>query len=152
MYKFDIQLEKGELQEKRLDVFFSKWYTIRKTSRQMQRAGIDRVYRRNGKETRIEYKSDWTASKTGNVFIETVSVDSENKPGWAYTSRADILIYLLPDDDLVYVVKMKDIRSHIKEWAKRYSEKSIQNQGYCTRGLPVPQMEFEKLAVQVLVI
>lgn len=152
IYKFDMQLKKGELQEERLDKFFSKWYSIRKASRKMQRTGIDRIYQRNGKQILVEYKSDWTASKTGNVFVETVSIDTENRPGWAYTSQADILIYFLPDDDLVYMLRMKDIRDHLEEWAGKYPEKSIPNRGYCTHGLPVPQWWFEKLAIQVWVI
>ena len=120
----------------------------------MQRAGIDRIYREwgNGKEILVEYKSDWKASRTGNVFVETVSVDTENKPGWAYASQADILIYFLPDDDLVYVMRMEDVRGHLEEWGRRYMKRTIPNRGYGTVGLPVAQWEFEKLAIRILVI
>ena len=129
MYKFDEQLSKGQAAEKKLDSLFSDTYVIQ--------------------EAEME---DWRAAKTGNAFVETVSVDTQNKPGWAKSSQADYLVYYVPDDELVYVMKMKKMREHLNEWMSRYPERKIPNQGYSTIGVLVPLKEFEKHAEQVLTL
>ena len=77
-------------------------------------------------------------------------MDTQNKPGWAKSSQADYLVYYVPDDELVYVMKMKKMREHLNEWMSRYPERKIPNQGYNTIGVLVPLKEFEKHAEQVL--
>lgn len=106
-YEFEQSAEEGNGQEKRLDNFFDKWYSIVPVNMEFQKMGIDRIFtRKDTYHTRytIEYKSDKKAASTGNVFIETVSVDSENKPGWAYTCGAQMMIYFIPPNRKIYIV------------------------------------------------
>lgn len=151
MYGFKEQLTKGQQSEAELDRFFSQWYAITPVSMELQRQGIDRIFTRkdNGHIFNIEYKTDWTAGKTHNAFVETVSVDATNKPGWAHSSRADYLIYYVPGDDLVYVIAFANLRARLHCW-QEYPIRSIPNNGYNTIGLLVPLCEFERIATQVI--
>ena len=78
MYKFQEQLAIGEENEMKLDSFLAKWFDIERVSQEGQRQGIDRLFTRRDNKViyRVEYKTDFTASRTGNAFIETVSVDT----------------------------------------------------------------------------
>lgn len=152
MYDFTEQLSKGEQAEKQLDEHFATWFTIHPVTRAQQRMGIDRMYthKRDGWTIPIEYKTDWTAGKTGNAFVETISVDTEKKPGWAYTSRADVLIYFIPKDLLAYWIRFVDLRKELPRWCADFPMRKIPNKGYHTHGRLVPLDEFEKLARHVI--
>lgn len=151
MYTFDTQLSKGQASEQELDKFFSEWYDIAPVNMDTQRQGIDRIFTRkdNGRVSKVEYKTDWTASKTHNAFVETVSVDTTNKPGWAHSSQADYLIYYVPGDDLIYIIAFTRLRSNLSRW-RTYPTKRIPNKGYNTTGILVPLREFERIAIQVI--
>jgi len=148
MYEFDKQLEDGENHEEELDNYYSKWYQISKISLTAQKAGIDRVWTNNkdGFRYSVEYKSDTTAARTGNAFIETVSVDTSNKPGWAYSSCSQILIYYIPPLKIAYRFKTLEIKYFVNEWKKKYRLQPILNKGYKTIGILVPLSEFIKHA------
>lgn len=150
-YNFDTQLADGETGEAYLDNKFRKWYTITPATRAQQRLGIDRWYTRlsNGETFPVEYKTDRTAGRTGNAFIETVSVDTTNKPGWAYTSKARFLIYRIPEPETIYIVPMAEIRYRIDRWRTRYPERTIPNDTYNTIGTLVPLDEIERIAIAV---
>jgi hypothetical protein len=151
-YTFEKQLAQGEQAETRLDAFFARWYDIQPVCRQDQRRGIDRFFthKETGARVAVEYKTDWTASKTGNAFVETISVDTTDKPGWAFTSQADYLMYYLPGDLLIYVFKFSTIRRLLPRWQRDYPTRRIPNQGYCTHGLLVPLAEFEQHAHETI--
>lgn len=151
MYKFGKQLAKGEHSEAILDSVFNRDYAIARVNMDMQRKGIDRIFthRRTRAVLNVEYKTDWTASRTHNAFVETVSVDTQNKPGWAVTSQADILIYYVPGDEIVYVIRLGVLRGKLDDWRK-FPTRRIPNDGYHTVGLLVPLAEFERIAVEVL--
>jgi len=97
-YQFEAQLRKGEAYEAVLDNFFREKFDIQPVQMCDQRRGIDRIFtsKKNGSILKIEYKADSKAAQTGNAFIETVSVDTQQKPGWAVYSEADYLIYYIP--------------------------------------------------------
>lgn len=111
-----------------------------------QRRGIDRIFthRRTGKVFFVEYKADFYVS--GNAFIETVSVDTTNTPGWALTSEADILIYYFVRLDDAFVLPMAVAR-RIAKAPSRYPLVSVPNKGYMTKGLlvPVPVLEEQRI-------
>ena len=141
IYQMQKQLVRGEKAEALLDEHFSDRFKIILASRAEQRSGIDRIFeaRAGAKQYTVEYKTDWTAGRTHNAFIETVSVDTMNVPGWAYTSQAEWLIYYVPDDETIYLVRFADLRKHIEEWIEQFGpEKFIPNDGYYTRGVAVP--------------
>jgi hypothetical protein len=114
-YNFDDQLSRGELGEALLDRFFAQWFRIKPATPEEQRQGIDRHFHhlKSHQEFTVEYKTDSLASRTGNAFIETVSVDTEQKAGWAFTSQADMLLYYVPGKRVVYVLKMAAIRTRL---------------------------------------
>lgn len=152
MYEFKSKLRQGEAEEAELDREFSRrWqFKCRPVSMALQRLGIDRIWEApDGRRFSVEYKADWTAARTGNVFIETVSVDSEGVPGWALTSLAQLLVYYIPPLKLAYVVYMTAIKKQLHKWFGRYEQKAVPNGRdgetvYRTLGLAVPLAEFER--------
>lgn len=154
VYDFQDKLREGQAGEQELDDFFSRWYIIDHATAEQQRQGIDRLYTVLGTRIQktVEYKSDKTASKTGNAFVEVVSVENKRvcKLGWAHTSQAEILLYFLPDDGLIYILRMEDLRRKLARWIQRYKTRYIPNIGYKSAGLIVPLREFERMAIQVI--
>ena len=151
MHKFIDDLPQGELEEKNLDRFFIElWHVgIQPATKEQQRDGIDRVWTTpDERRFSVEYKADWKAAETGNAFIEVVSVDKDGKPGWAYTSLAQYLIYYIPPWKRVYICPMTMIKERLLDWVGRYPHKVIPNEGrnaenYNTVGVPVPLDVFE---------
>lgn len=150
-YSFRTQLVNGAQGEARLDAWFGHWFTIRHATMEEQHRGIDRIFTRhdNGKCYAVEYKTDSRASSTGNAFVETVSVDTVGKPGWAYSSEADYLLYYVPVSEVIYIIPMVNLRQRLPQWQRQYQARKIPNQGYCTHGLLVPLDEFERIAQRV---
>lgn len=145
------QLRKGEAAEQYLDSFFLHRFAVRPATPDEQRQGIDRGFKRlsDGKEFKVEYKADETAAKTGNAFVETMSVDTANKPGWALTCQADFILYYIVGTGRVYILRPKDIQERLEQWAQ-YPERHIPNGTYHTIGLLVPLDEFERAAVRIV--
>lgn len=151
IYDFATQLAQGQEYEQKLDAIFAAEFDINPVGMDKQREGIDRhfVRKSDGKEFWVEYKADSRAGKTGNAFVETVSVDTTKKPGWAISSKADVLIYLVVEPECIYCVRFKRLREKLDGWQKAYREVPSMNQGYRTLGLLVPLDEFERIADQV---
>lgn len=151
-YDFHQQMQQGDDGEAFLDTFFGeKGYTIRPATREEQRQGIDREFTspRTGKVSKVEYKTDHTAARTGNAFIETVSVDIAGKMGWALTSQADILIYYIPPDGLIYVVPFMALHWEMPRWLRDFPPRAAPNRGYTTHGIIIPLRELEQHAMRV---
>lgn len=152
-YGFAAQLAVGEAWEAHLDAFFGGQFPveIRPASMEEQRKGIDRLFvsKRTGAIDTVEYKADRLAGKTGNAFVETVSVDTTGRPGWAVSSQAKYLVYLVTEPETIYFVAMAALRATLPRWRRLYREAAAQNDGYQTVGLLVPLDEFERIAVQV---
>ena len=152
-YHFDEQLQQGEQGEAVLDGLFCHRFAVLPASRADQRRGIDRHYvSLDGERLAVEYKTDWTAARTGNAFVETVSVDTARKPGWALSSQADYLFYYIPPDGLVYILRFAILRARLPVWQRHCRTVRVPNDGYATHGLLVPLREFEALAEIVLSI
>ena len=113
--------------------------------------GIDRFFthRPTGKVDAVEYKADSVAGHTGNAFIETISKDSTNKPGWAIASKARYLVYMVTDPETIYLIAMHRLRHQLPRWQNLYRTTTAQNDGYCTHGVLVPLHELERIAVTV---
>lgn len=151
-YDFNEQKKSGAYGESYLDDFFSRWYAITPASPMQQRQGIDRHFtRRGGESMTIEYKTDWSAARTGNAFIELISVDCRYVVGWAYSSCADYLLYLVPAA-AIYVIKFAQLRLQLPFWTRRYELRTVQNEGYQARGILVPLADLAELAQQVISI
>jgi hypothetical protein len=152
VYDFDQQMKQGDAGEGFLDQYFaSKGYTIQPATRDQQRQGIDREFTspRTGKLSLVEYKTDHTAARTGNAFIETVSVDVAGKMGWALTSQADILIYYIPPAHTIYVLPFMALHWEMPRWLRDYPPRQAQNNGYVTHGIIIPLTELALHAIRV---
>ena len=155
-YKFREQLAKGEAAEDELDSLFRlRGWKIAPTEMADQRRGIDRWFSVSMKPgvTSVEYKSDFRAHDTGNVYLETVSVgkyeDDEfvvKKKGWLWTTEADYLMYYIPGDRRLLLFLPKDLRNFVVENEKGLRSVSVKNQGYQGRGLLVPVARLAKIA------
>ncbi len=152
MYDMQAQLNRGEEAERQLDAHFIERFEIETASREQQRQGIDRIFSRRATARlyTIEYKSDWTAGRTGNAFIETVSVDTMNIPGWAYSSTAQWLVYWVPPREQLYLIRLETLRRQLDGWIEQHGpEKAIPNDGYYTLGVTVPLGELEQRCEKV---
>jgi hypothetical protein len=146
-YSFSEQLERGQHWEGVLDEYFARWYNIREATRDEQRKGIDRWFHPADQDypmTAVEYKADDKTSTTGNVFIETDSVVEKDKPGWAWKSEAEILVYLAIPDTL-YIIRMEKVRKMIRVWRSLYGTRNVRNEYWTSRGIPVPEEEFGRM-------
>lgn len=143
-FQFDAQLRDGERGERILDRRFARWYEIQPVADFLQRAGIDRLWkcRDTGREFWVEYKTDRRAAETGRIFVETVSVTTAGKLGWAYTSKAQLLVTYIPDQKVALVTQMTTIKRLLPEWLREYPQAPARNEGYETIGLLVPIEDF----------
>jgi hypothetical protein len=154
VYQFDRQLSIGAQYEAQLDAHFARWFSITPASRAQQRHGIDRVFvhRQTGKRYTVEYKADTLAGSTGNAFIEVESIDAPGRPkrpGWAMSSQADVLIYLVVEPETIYALRLRTLRKRLGQWRQLYPLKAAQNEGYRTWGHLVPLAELEEIAMEV---
>lgn len=161
IHAFGERLTDGERGETFLDAFFGLFYEVLKVGRDEQRSGIDRRFNTLWPEgdyiqdepmqlVPIEYKTDFRTQDTGNVFIETVSVDTADKAGWAYSSQSAYLVYYIPALWRIYIVRMAKLRYACQTWEWRYSTAKAHNSNYDTHGLKVPVEEFERIVLKTI--
>lgn len=157
MHSFDEQLATAQKDEEWLDDYFSRWFEIEQVDIEWQRRGVDRFFtaRSDGRRWSVEYKADHRTVETGNVFIETVSVDTKDILGWAYTSCAQKLVYYSPEMGRIMIAEMCAVkRELVRKWFKS-RELPIPNRGrngngYNTKGIPIPVHEFERICEKVI--
>jgi hypothetical protein len=149
-YDFDRQLAEGRSGEEFLDRFFSaRGHAVRPASADEQRQGIDRVITApDGRVMKVEYKTDFIAARTGNAFIETISVDARARMGWALTAQCDYLIYYIPAR-VIYVLPVRSLHWALPGWLRDYPQRQAPNHGYATHGVLVPLAALASYAVQV---
>lgn len=140
-YSWVEQYEKGMEGELVLDKYFSQWYDIKPATLVQQKdEKIDRLFRRknsDGPWKKVEYKTDSRTDQTGNLFIETWSAVEWRRYGWAFASKADIIIYYaLPDT--VYIIERNQLQDALLHWIRQYKPHRIKNNGYTTEGLAIP--------------
>lgn len=146
MNKFEVsqQFKSGAEVADFLDRYFSaRGWDIRPTTPHEERSLClgDRHYRKDDEAYTVEYKSGIQTFYTGNIFLETVSVDTEDKPGWVYTCQADFIFYGALLNDRILIFKPSILRNQIDFLKQRFKEVSTrngQNEGYNTHGLIVP--------------
>lgn len=155
MHSFDKSFQTSKVYEAELDKHFGQAYEITDATRNEERSGIDRFFahRISGVRYSVEYKTDHVTPRTGNVFVETTSVDTAGKLGWAYTSMAQVLIYYIPEHEYALRADMTTIKRQLPAWTT-YPEapawnKSRSGETYRTLGRLVPLEEFRLACVQV---
>lgn len=139
VYDFETQNLIGQQGESKLDGWLRLEYGITDVSGvpYFQERCIDRILERRDRSTIFaEYKFDKAAKRTGNVFFETISVDSRQIPGWGWKTQADYLFILIPDQEII-ILKPEMLRALM--WEERHSliEKHIPNINYNTKGCPI---------------
>jgi hypothetical protein len=147
-YNFLTQHQVGKSGEVFLDQWLQVSYQISDVSHEpkYQRSGIDRVLTKpDGTMLTVEYKVDATAKRTGNLFFETVSNDARNSPGWGWSSQADYIIFLIPEQEII-VFETARLRALIWEKRDQLCSKAIPNEGYNTIGYPLSIMEAKTVA------
>lgn len=149
IFRFDKQLAEGEDGERVLDEHFGAKYDIIPVPMELQKLGIDRIFqdRETGMRWSVEYKTDARAGDTNNLFVETVSVDATGKLGWAYTSCAQVVVVYTPPSHIAHMLSAIGVKAGVKAWERRHGTKSAQNEGYTTRGVPVPIREVGKALI-----
>lgn len=150
-YRFGEQLRKGSLGESILDTFFSRWFDIQRVPVAIETSsGVDRLFigEQQGDALAVEYKCDTQGYRTGNAFIETISVDEDGKRGWLWTTKADALVYYFHEDGggSGYVLDPTDLRKRAYRWTRKYPVKTATNDDYHSYGLLVPAEELEPIA------
>ena len=96
----------------------------------------------------FEIKVDTAAERTGNAFIEYVSVDRTGAPGWALTSMADRILYIVGGK--MYSFSPDEVRRKLPFWFRRFRSAKAVNKDYVGWGLLVPLVELRELCVSVL--
>jgi len=148
VYYFEAQLEKGEEYEGILDAFFSSQYDIEEATFEQQHLGIDRLFtsKKRGVRASVEYKTDFIAQKTGNVFIEAMDGDSE-PCGWASSSTAQILVYFIPELNVIFMADMLKIKLDIDFLCVKYGIRTVKNPTYNILGTPIPIDKFREYVI-----
>ena len=158
MYQFETQFDKGAAVESLVFSALERngWQVtpsiFSQTQKTGQRLGFDAIIQKPPHQLTIEIKADYAAEKTGNLFIETVSVDKYNTPGWAYSSQAQILVTVLPIQRCIILSSMGWLRGKLEEWESRCRKRKCHNKNpdwhgeFNSEGLLVPIAEFYREA------
>ncbi|XWK90044.1 MAG: hypothetical protein U7127_08355 [Phormidium sp.] len=151
-YDFTTQKKVGKEGEAKIDLWLKfHGYDIQDVSEipEYQKAGIDRLLiRPDGEIAKAEFKTDRIAKNSEQLFFETVSVVHRNILGWGWTSQADLWIFLIPGQELLFIEPGK-LRSLVAEKLAILEKKSVQNKGYSSEGFLVPLEEVRKIALHV---
>lgn len=139
------QFKSGDDVAQFLDRYFAAKYDIQPTTPHMERVSClgDRIFtsKETGKKFFVEYKSGLQTFATGNIFLETVSVDTPCKPGWVYTCRADYIFYATLLNYKILIFRPSKLRAEIAELKAKFREVKTgkgQNETYNTHGVIVP--------------
>lgn len=139
MHDFDTSFALSKGDEAEVDAYFGRWFSIEQATREQERCGIDRIWTdRKGRVFAVEYKADRRAAETGNLFIETESVDTARTPGWALTCQAQLVVVYVPGRREVFVLDTLRLKAALPDWMERFPRVEAVNRGYSTWGHAVP--------------
>jgi hypothetical protein len=144
IYNFKDSVKESEFFENILDLYFGKFYEIKKVSMEEQKRGIDRIFTSNKGINKVEYKSDGKTRETRNVFIETISNDVKLDEGWSVKSESDIIVYYCIGIAL-YIIETNVLRSNLPMIINNYKKVTCKNEDYSSHGRLFPLKEFEKI-------
>lgn len=151
------QFKVGKSGEYELDRFFARygWSISPTTPDQERRLCLgDRVFIRHEGTFYIEYKYDMWTLRSGNIFLETISVDTSGKKGWLFTCQADYIFYAAPGHKVIMTFRptvLRENAAYLQRTFKTVSTAPQLNVGYKTHGILVPiEYAKSKLAGRVL--
>jgi len=145
-----VQFKQGKDVEAWLDRYFGeRGFKIEKLSMEEERVQHigDRRFKKGKWSYLIEYKSGIQTYTTGNIFLETVSVDTTKTPGWVFTCKADWIVYACLLNHKLLWFKPDTLRIKITQMQQRYPTVFTgkgQNKNYKTHGVIVPLAIAEK--------
>lgn len=127
-------------------------YSLEEAPAELQYYGVDRIccgdvgglptYRS------LEYKTDFRAADTGNLFIETQIRErsGEISPGWLRKTVAQVLVFYLPQTRRIIFMDANELREWVFGFGKDLKQtKWIENRGgYAGKGLLLPIVEAQK--------
>lgn len=154
---FRQQYERGNKGETELDIYYKKLYRVSHARYEHQKLGIDRYFCAiNSKYQEwfsVEYKTDYLAHRTGNIFIETAihNKSGYHCQGWFQLTLAQALFYYIPEQKLCYcadVLKMKNISSGYYTSYKE-TQGILNSDCYQAMGVLVPIKDFELICFRV---
>ncbi len=149
-YTWTSQKLLGDNGEKKLDSYFSRWYSIQPVTLTAQKSGIDRLFTRpNGERISVEYKSDFRATETRRAYIEITHTAVRSGLGWAVTSTADKIIYYLPKSHTAYILNTSALRSALPTWQRQYKVFKSRDDIGVSRGIGVPLAELARVGITV---
>jgi len=149
------QFKNGKDVERFLDDFFGDEFDIVQTSKYQERVLClgDRIFSKGEDIYFVEYKSGIQTYYTGNIFLETVSVDGPCTPGWVYTCQADWILYAALLNKMILVFRPEHLRQKIAELKTKFPERATsksQSKGYNTHGIVIPFAYAQKLASKII--
>ncbi len=98
-----------------------------------QRVSIDRLlFQADGSQKTLEIKTDYRALETTNLFFE---IERQGTPTWGMKSQADYFVFLIPEQELLFVEPCK-LRLLAWNLRAKLQEKVVGNTR--TVGLPIP--------------
>lgn len=161
-YQFGRQHRQGKAAEHFIYSTFQDAFNVIPAPDYLQEQGCDFTFtdRTNHQVWKVELKTDTRAARSGNAFVETVSIarDGEpHQPGWAHTSISDWLLYYLPNTmpPRIYRISFDLLRLELPRWLDSYPARLIPNHDpkrgdYHTIGILVPLEELQAIAQEVI--
>lgn len=147
VYDFTTQLRLGEKGEAVIDSVLGRHGVLQTVTMDEQRQGIDRIMLLTGGRTlALEYKTDYRAGATGNIFIE---LKVGTGLGWLYKTRSDRVVWYLPHLGEVWVVKTARLFDNLEFWQDTLPVRYVQNPTYQASGIAVPLAHIKALASMV---
>ena len=143
MSKFQNQLSQGQKYEKKcLD--YLEYDEYKHDTK--YRKEYDLIIIKDGKEIKIEVKSDRQASKTGNLAIE---YECNKKGSGITTTEADYWIYFIvhPDRDECYKIPIDDLKNLVKDCRKVSGGDGMRSRMYLLHRTKIQNYLVEKLNV-----
>lgn len=136
VYNWDTQLKIGEAGESILDAFMCPSYfdRVEKVCNYWWREnGVDRFAYFGEFKVSVEYKTDFRAAETDNLFLEVTRNTSTEAPGWFKTSLAQRLYYYIPPKGLIIEYDL----ATLKEIATCLDLPTVtcRNETYCSEGV-----------------
>jgi hypothetical protein len=80
------------------------------------------------------------------LFFE--AFDDRNRPCWGLTSKADLWIFFIPQQEIL-VVEPGKFRLLVSQQHPELPQKVVPNRGYSVTGLPVPLAKVRNIASHV---
>ena len=146
----------GEAGEARVSAFLEELFAVSPAEKCDQKRGIDCHLwdRSTGDCSSLEIKTDRLAGKTGRVFLETRSADTE---GAVMRCSADAFAVFIPDTRQLYIFATIDLQEALPGWIARHGLRTVRttqgtHESFNAEGCAVPISEIARLAVRTFIL